>query len=103
MAIEVPQNEEISGGGKNEGRKGVGSAIRRRGASRGAYRFKKWQQRGIVKRDVDRYIIREGKVLPDENDDAAASVRGSTRENARLGVGAIRKQSRESRNTERGR
>ena len=27
MAIEVPQNEEISGGGKNGGRKGVGSAI----------------------------------------------------------------------------
>ena len=27
MAIEVPQNEEISGGGKNEGRKGVGSYI----------------------------------------------------------------------------
>ena len=29
MAIEVPQNEEISGRGKKEGRKGVGSAIRR--------------------------------------------------------------------------
>ena len=27
-AIEVPQNEEISGGGKNGGKKGVGSAIR---------------------------------------------------------------------------
>ena len=37
MAIEVPQNEEIFGGGKNEGRKGVGSAICRRGANRGAY------------------------------------------------------------------
>ena len=35
MAIEVPQNEEISGGGKNGGRKGVGSAIRRRGANTG--------------------------------------------------------------------
>ena len=30
MAIEVPQNEEISGGGKNGWRKGVGFAIRRR-------------------------------------------------------------------------
>ena len=30
MAIEVPQNEEISGGGKDGGRKGVTSAIRRR-------------------------------------------------------------------------
>ena len=37
MAIEVPQNEEISGGGKNGGRKGVGSAIRRRRANRGPH------------------------------------------------------------------
>ena len=37
MAIEVPRNKEISGGGKNGGRKGVSSAIRRRGANRGAY------------------------------------------------------------------
>ena len=36
MAIEVPQNEEISGGGKNGGRE-VGSAIRWGGANRGAY------------------------------------------------------------------
>ena len=28
MAIEVPQNKEVSKGGKNEGRKGVGSVIR---------------------------------------------------------------------------
>ena len=35
MAIEVLQNEEISGGGKNGGRKGVGSAIRRGGAIMG--------------------------------------------------------------------
>ena len=28
MAVEVPQNEEISGEGKNGVRKGVGSAIR---------------------------------------------------------------------------
>ena len=33
MAIEVPQNEEISGGG----REGIGSAIHWRGANRGAY------------------------------------------------------------------
>ena len=37
MAIEVPQNEEISGGAKNGGRKAVGSAIRWGGAIRGAY------------------------------------------------------------------
>ena len=37
MAIEVPQNEEISGGGKNGGRKGFGSVILRGGANRGAY------------------------------------------------------------------
>ena len=36
MAIEVPQIEEISGGGKNGGRKGIGSAIRWGGANRGA-------------------------------------------------------------------
>ena len=37
MAIEIAQNEEIFGGGKSGGRKGVGSAIRWRGANRGAY------------------------------------------------------------------
>ena len=37
MAIEVPQNEEISGGEKNGGRKGIGSAIHCGGANRGAY------------------------------------------------------------------
>ena len=36
MAIEVPQNEEISGGGKNGERKGVGSAISWRRANRGS-------------------------------------------------------------------
>ena len=35
MEIEFLQIDEISGGGKNAGRKGVGSAIRRR-ANRGA-------------------------------------------------------------------
>ena len=35
MAIEVPQDEEISGGGKSGGRKDVGSAIRPRGGNRG--------------------------------------------------------------------
>ena len=38
MAVEVPKNEEISGGGKDEGRKEVGSAIRCRGANRGSGR-----------------------------------------------------------------
>ena len=36
MAIEVPQNEEISGGEKNGAREGVDSAIRWKGANRGA-------------------------------------------------------------------
>ena len=35
MAIKVPQNEVISGGGKNGGREGIGSAIRWGGANRG--------------------------------------------------------------------
>ena len=37
MAIEVPQDEKISGGGKDGGRKEIGSAIRWGGANRGAY------------------------------------------------------------------
>ena len=41
MAIEVLQNEEISGGGKNGGRKGVGSAICRKRANRGSVNIKK--------------------------------------------------------------
>ena len=41
MAIEVPQNEEISGEGKNGGRKGFGSAICRGGTNRGAYTLRK--------------------------------------------------------------
>ena len=41
MAIEVPQNEEISGGGKNGGRKGVGSAIRGKSANKGSVNVKK--------------------------------------------------------------
>ena len=41
MAIEIPQDEEISGGGKNRGRKGIGSAIRRRKANRGSISIKK--------------------------------------------------------------
>ena len=59
MAIEVPRNEEISGGGKNGGRKGVGFAIRWGGANRGIH-IKKREQRGVAKRDVDPYIIRVG-------------------------------------------
>ena len=60
MAIEVPQNEEISGGGKNGGRKGISSAIHWGGADRGGIHIKKREQRRVVKRDVDRYIIRVG-------------------------------------------
>ena len=40
MVVEVPQNEEISGG-KDGGRKGVGSAIRRRIANRRSINIKK--------------------------------------------------------------
>ena len=59
MAIEVPQNEEISGGGKNGWRKRVGSAIRRR-ANGGSINIKEWEWGGVVKRDVDFYIVRVG-------------------------------------------
>ena len=41
MAVEVSQNEQISEGGKNGGRKGIGSAIRRGGANRGGVHIKK--------------------------------------------------------------
>ena len=58
MAVEVPQNEEISGGGKDGGRKGVGSAIRWGGANRGGIHIEKRERGGVVKRDVDPYIIR---------------------------------------------
>ena len=40
MAIEIPQNEEISGGRKDGGRKGVGSAIRWEEWIGGAYTFR---------------------------------------------------------------
>ena len=40
MAIEVLQNEEISGGGKNGGRKGVVSTILRRRANTGSINIK---------------------------------------------------------------
>ena len=60
MAIEVPQNEEISGGGKNGGRKRIGSAIRWGGANREGVHIKKRERGGVVLRDVDPYIIRVG-------------------------------------------
>ena len=50
MAIEVPQNEEISGGGKNGGREGIGSAIRWGGANRGAY---------TLRNDTEEKLFRE--------------------------------------------
>ena len=40
MAVEFPQNEEISGGEKNGGRKEVGSVIRRRRGDRGSINIK---------------------------------------------------------------
>ena len=45
MAIEVPQNEEISGGG----RKGVGSAIRRGGANRGGVHINKESEEELLR------------------------------------------------------
>ena len=83
----------------------------------GGVHIKKRERGGVVKRDVDPYIVRVGIkrrkrgsrefrkrwALPNENDNAAASVRGIRRENARPGVGTISTQSRESRNPERGR
>ena len=53
MEIVVPQKEKISEGGKNGGRKGVGSAIRQRGAIRRGIHIKNRERGGVVKRDVD--------------------------------------------------
>ena len=47
MAIEVPQNEEVSGGGKNGGRKRVNSAIRRKRANKESINIKE-RGRGAV-------------------------------------------------------
>ena len=60
MAIEVPQNEEIAGRGKNGGRKGVGSAMHWRRVNRRSIHIKKRKREGVVERDVDCYIIRLG-------------------------------------------
>ena len=60
MAIEVPQNKEISGGRKNGGRERIGCAIRWGGANGGgAYTLKNDTEEELV-RDVDPYIIRVG-------------------------------------------
>ena len=50
MAIEAPQNEEISGGGKNGGRKGISSAIHRRGANSGV---------NTLRNDSEEELLRE--------------------------------------------
>ena len=49
MAIEVSQNEEISGGGKNRARKEIGSAIRRRRANRGAYTLRNESEEELLR------------------------------------------------------
>ena len=48
MAIEVPQNEEISGEGKDGGRKGIGSTIRWGGVNRGGIHIEKRERGGVV-------------------------------------------------------
>ena len=48
MAIEIPQNEEISGGGINGRKKGVGSAIRRRRENGERVNIKKREREGVV-------------------------------------------------------
>ena len=49
MAIEVPQNEEISGGGKDGGREGIGSAIRWGGANRGGVQIKNGTEEELLR------------------------------------------------------
>ena len=57
MAIEVPQNEEISGGGKERRNRFCHPLERRKYA---CIHIEKREQGGVVKRDVDLYIIRVG-------------------------------------------
>ena len=49
MAIEVPKNEEISGGGKDGGREGIGCDIRWGGANRGAYKLRKESEEDLFR------------------------------------------------------
>ena len=49
MAIEVPKNKEISGGWKNGGREGIGSAIRWGGANGGAYTLRKESEEELLR------------------------------------------------------
>ena len=49
MAIEVPKNEKVSGGGKNGERKGVGSAICWRETNRGAYTLRKESEEELLR------------------------------------------------------
>ena len=51
MAVEVPKNEKISGRGKNEERKGVGSALCHRRANMGSI--------NINKREREEELFRE--------------------------------------------
>ena len=49
MEIEIPKNEEISGGGKNGGREGVSSAIGWGGANREAYTLRNDTEEELLK------------------------------------------------------
>ena len=48
MAVEVPQNKKISGGGNDGGRKGVGSAISRRRTNRESINNMERKRGGVV-------------------------------------------------------
>ena len=66
MAVEVPQNEEISGGGKNRGRKGVGFATRWGRANGGAY---------TLRNDSVEELLREMLTLHNQSRDQAKKER----------------------------
>ena len=52
MAIEVSQYEKISGGGKNCGIKGVGSAIRWGGAIKGAVHLRNDTEEELLRKTL---------------------------------------------------
>ena len=58
---------------------------------------------GVMQRNGGGRQLREGYALPDKNNNTTAGVCDISRKNLRPGVAAIRSQSRESRDLERGR
>ena len=73
MAIEVPQNEEISGRGKNGGREGIGSALRWEGANREAYTLRNESEEELLREMLNVTVHQE----KEENEETKKGKRGT--------------------------